>query len=128
MSLCVISVFTFPQVLNSHSLTSIPPLFGWSFAVSLFVLALGHKMNQMVEQRRVTDTGDVLGSPSDEKMPLRAFSLAAVGIAMGAVLFNEGLEPSRALASQACWFIAGYVLSAESQIILERMGKKVYAR
>jgi hypothetical protein len=127
ISLCIVSVFTFRGFPNSDSLASIPALFGWSFAVSLFVFALGHKMNQMVEERRVTNTGEVLGSPNEQRMPLGAFSLAATSIATGAVLFNEGLEPSRALASQACWFIAGYVLSAESRIILERIEKKAYA-
>jgi hypothetical protein len=72
----------------------------------------------------VTNTGDVLGAPSEEKMPVRGFTLAAMGIAAGSVLFSEGLEPSHALVSQACWYISGFVLAAESQIILDRVEGK----
>ena len=124
IALCILSAFISRGLYNPGGLASIPVLFAYSFAISLFVLALGHKINQMVEERTVTNTGEVLGSPSENRMPVRAFTLAAMGIAAGSVLFGEGLETSHALVSQACWFIAGYVLSAESQIILERVEGK----
>ena len=124
IGLCMLSAFISRGLYNPGGLATIPVLFAYSLAISLFVLALGHKINQMVEERTVTNTGEVLGSPSERRMPVRVFTFAAIGIATGSVLFNEGLEPSHALVSQTCWYISGFVLAAESQFILGRVEGK----
>jgi len=109
-------------ILKPDDLSYITTLLFWSYIFSFGLLLIVSQLIQSAGQNNIPE-----GFSGERRISVLGSSIAAFGIAVGAVLFNEATAHGRGLISQACYFGAAFVMSGEAGVILELVRERKYA-